>query len=100
MIEHSGRARCRECRKQRVVEWRRRTKQKLVAEAGGACQLCGYNRWMGALQFHHLDPGQKSFALSRRGMTRAFAELQEEAKKCALLCANCHAEVEGGFADV
>jgi hypothetical protein len=26
--------------------------------------------------------------------------VREEAKKCVLLCANCHAEVEGGVAEV
>jgi hypothetical protein len=25
--------------------------------------------------------------------------LREEAKKCALLCANCHAEVEAGYTE-
>jgi hypothetical protein len=31
-------------------------------------------------------------------MTRSLAILREEARKCVLLCANCHAEVEAGFA--
>jgi hypothetical protein len=82
---------------ERVAEWRRRTKRKLVEEAGGCCRLCGYNGSMAALEFHHLDPSRKSFALSMRGMTRSIAELRKEAAKCALLCANCHAEVEAGF---
>jgi hypothetical protein len=34
--------------------------------------------------------------LSRRGVTRALVEAREEARKCVLLCANCHAEVEAG----
>jgi hypothetical protein len=32
-----------------------------------------------------------------RGITRAIAKLREEAAKCVLLCATCHAEVEAGF---
>jgi hypothetical protein len=47
-----------------------------------------------------LDPSQKEFAISRRGVTRAFEELRAEATKCVLLCSNCHAEVEGGVASV
>jgi hypothetical protein len=31
-------------------------KEMLVAELGGKCQKCGYDRYVGALQFHHLDP--------------------------------------------
>ena len=98
VIENSGRVRCRRCRQERVSECRRRTKAKLVAEAGGACVLCGYDRYQGALQFHHLDPSAKQFALSREGVTRSIAEARREAAKCVLLCANCHAEVEGGEA--
>ena len=30
---------------------------RLVAEAGGRCALAGYERCVGALQFHHRDPG-------------------------------------------
>lgn len=96
VLENRGSYRCMKCRRSDVSAWRRRAKQRLVEEAGGKCQVCGYDRYLGALQFHHLDPSKKSFSLSRRGCTRAFAELQAEAAKCVLLCANCHAEVENG----
>jgi hypothetical protein len=62
--------------------------------------LCGYDRYQGALQFHHLDRGTKKFMISRRGATRSAAEAREEARKCTLLCANCHAEVEAGFSTI
>lgn len=79
-----------------VARRRRRLKEILVAEAGGACRLCGYNRFLGALHFHHVDPTEKRFQLAARGITRSAAVAREEARKCVLLCANCHAEVEGG----
>ncbi len=72
-------------------------KEILVEEAGGACALCGYDRYVGALHFHHLDPTQKAFALSRRGAARSLAKARAEVKKCVLLCGNCHAEVESGL---
>jgi len=100
VVYKDGRSRCKRCAKQAVVRRRRRVKQILMEEAGGACRLCGYSRFPGALQFHHLEPTHKQFAVSRRGITRAIAEVREEARKCILLCANCHAEVEGGFAEV
>jgi hypothetical protein len=84
----------------RVAEWRRRTKRTLVEEAGGCCQLCGYNRCMAALEFHHKDRKTKKFGLSLRGVTRSIETLREEAKKCVLLCSNCHAEVEVGFTEL
>jgi hypothetical protein len=72
----------------------------LIDRAGGACRICGYDRFAGALEFHHLDPESKRFTLSRHGVTRAYAEVQAEADKCVLLCANCHAEVEGGVTEI
>lgn len=61
---------------------------------GGKCEKCGYNKNLAALSFHHLDGKQKTMALT----TRAFAscsleKIKEEADKCILLCANCHAEL-------
>jgi hypothetical protein len=100
VIENSGRARCRRCRVERVSAWRRRAKATLVEEAGGRCQICGYARCLAALQFHHLDPSTKSFALSLSGAIRSMDELRAEAAKCVLLCACCHAEVEAGVTQV
>lgn len=92
----TGGYRCARCNTDRVSRRRRAVKEILLAEAGGACRLCGYGRYPGALQFHHLDPRTKGFHLAERGMTRALSVLREEARKCLLLCANCHAEVEAG----
>lgn len=36
-------------------------KQKYVAYMGGKCKLCGYNKCMASLDFHHIDPKQKDF---------------------------------------
>ncbi|MGH2838658.1 MAG: hypothetical protein ACRDJY_09990 [Thermoleophilaceae bacterium] len=86
-LEGRGYYRCTRCRAERVTEWRRRVKQTLVSEAGGACAVCGYDACIAALQFHHLDPGEKSFMVSREGVTRSLAEVRAEAEKCVLLCA-------------
>jgi hypothetical protein len=94
----SGGFRCLECRNDAVSRRRRAVKEILVAEAGGACVLCGYFRCTAALQFHHQEPILKAFSISERGVTRALARAREEARKCVLLCANCHAEVEAGVA--
>ena len=60
--------------------------------------MCGYDRHPAALQFHHIDPDAKRFAVGGSGATRGLAALRAEAAKCVLLCSNCHAEVEVGFA--
>ena len=94
-----GYLRCRRCRAEAVVRRRARVRAALIAEAGGRCARCGYDDHPAALQFHHLDPATKSFTL-RDGDTRALARMREEASKCVLLCANCHAQVEAGAADL
>jgi hypothetical protein len=91
---------CAACAAQRVTTWRRRAKRRLVKESGGCCQLCGYGRWVGALQFHHRDPETKGFGLGTRGLARSIEVLRAEVSKCVLLCANCHAEVEAGVATI
>jgi Homeodomain-like domain-containing protein len=92
-----GGLRCLACRSAAVSERRRRLKALLVAEAGGCCVICGYADNIGALQFHHVDPAAKSFALGQTGVTRSLDAARAEAAKCVLLCARCHAEVEQGF---
>jgi transposase len=95
VLEGRGYYRCKRCRMERVVDHRRKVKAKLVEEAGGGCVLCGYSRNPGALHFHHLDRATKLLELSR-GIALSIEALREEARKCILLCSNCHAEVESG----
>jgi Homeodomain-like domain len=97
-IGADGRIRCARCNADAVVARRKRIKALLIAEAGGTCRLCGYDRCASALHFHHLDPRTKSFHVSQEGATRSLAAARAEAAKCVLLCANCHAEVEAGVA--
>jgi transposase len=97
-IGAGGRIRCARCNAEAVVGRRKRIKALLIAEAAGACRLCGYARCPSALHFHHLDPRTKTFHVSQEGATRSLATARAEAAKCVLLCANCHAEVEAGVA--
>jgi transposase len=95
-----GRYRCGQCNIESVSARRRRVKEILVREAGGCCRLCGFAQYIGALHFHHLDPGRKAFSVSVQGVTRSLERAREEAQKCVLLCANCHAMVEAGLVHV
>lgn len=95
-----GYYRCRRCRQEGVVRRRRKVKAILVAEAGGRCRLCGYDRCLAALEFHHVDPTTKRFGMAQDGMARSLERMRAEARKCLLLCSNCHAEVESGARSV
>lgn len=58
--------------------------------------MCGYNKCMRALDFHHIDPTQKDFVISR-ATYKKFDLVRNELDKCALLCANHHREVHAGL---
>ena len=63
-----------------------------VAYLGGQCQVCGYNKCVGALDFHHKDPLEKDFGIGHKGYTNSWEKVKNELDKCLLLCKNCHSE--------
>ena len=86
---------CKTCWNKRTYETGIEKINKLKEEYGGKCQLCGYNKYLGALEFHHTDPTVKEFHLGqRRGLSED--KLRAELDKCQLLCSNCHREVHAG----
>ncbi len=94
VINGRGYYRCRRCRAEAVSRRRQKVKAILVEEAGGCCRLCGYSGNMRALHFHHVDPSDKRIEINAKGVALALDKLRVEARKCVLLCSNCHAEVE------
>jgi transposase len=99
-LDGRGYYRCKQCRSEAVVRRRKKVKAILVGEAGGACCVCGYDRSMRALHFHHVDPSQKRHEINAKGVAIALEKLRVEAHKCVLLCSNCHAEVEDGMVSI
>lgn len=89
---HSNIYRCKECRKEAVSSKRRRNKLALIEYKGGKCQICGYDKCVDALEFHHINKEEKEFGLGN-GDIRSLIKLKEEADKCILVCANCHREI-------
>jgi len=83
-------AHCRACHNANLVSRHRDTRKKLIDIFGGRCQICGFCSEPLILQFHHRDPSEKKFKISKS--TRVNHEtLIEECNKCDLLCPNCHA---------
>ena len=95
-LRGDGSYRCGKCASQWVIRNRQNKKERLVEECGGACSVCGYKKYAGALDFHHVDPTKKSFALSVKGLSYSWESLFKEAKKCVLVCKNCHTEISAG----
>ncbi len=76
---------------QAVMDWRKRKKKELVQYKGGKCEICGYNKSINVLQFHHINPEEKDFTIGSKSYS--LEKLKREVDKCILLCANCHIEI-------
>ena len=72
---------------------RKENKENLVILMGGKCVKCGYNKCMQALEFHHIDAKKKKFGLDAKTLDWSFKKIVKEAKKCLLVCCNCHREI-------
>lgn len=54
------------------------------------CEVCGIDD-MRVLDFDHLDSGDKKFGIARAvNEGYSWNLIEEEIKKCRILCANCH----------
>lgn len=78
----------------KVIDWRKRTKLRMIESMGDMCCICGYNKCSNALEFHHLDPEEKEFSFgSARANIKSWGKLVIELRKCILVCSNCHREI-------
>ena len=81
-----------ETRKHQKTILRRSMKKQAIKLLGGKCSICGYDKCIDALEFHHENPEEKDFKLGS-GNTMAWKEYKSEAEKCILVCSNCHKEI-------
>lgn len=75
---------------------RQRRKKDILYVMGDSCSICGYNKCSSALELHHLNPEEKDFTISTT-LNRAWEVLDNELKKCTLVCSNCHREIHEGL---
>lgn len=71
-------------------------KNHLIRQAGGKCYKCGYNKCKANLTFHHVTPNLKLGTISQYISGVRAQRAKAEAKKCVLLCQNCHTEYHQG----
>lgn len=69
-------------------------KTEYILSRGEKCEICGYNKNIAALDFHHKNPKEKDFQIDARKFANCDLEkLTDELNKCIILCANCHREI-------
>lgn len=99
-VPSEKRYRCVKCRSAAVQKRREKIKEILIDYKGGKCEICGYNKCISALEFHHLDSAKKDFGIGEKGYTRSINKNKEEVDKCILVCANCHREIHEGLIQI
>lgn len=69
-----------------------RVRDRLRASLGGKCVKCGS---LENLHFDHIDPKTKFFEIGSKIRNYARNRVEEEIKKCQLLCKPCHLKKSG-----
>jgi hypothetical protein len=85
---------CKRCMVERNTKQRIENKKLAIDYKGGKCVKCGYNKYYGALDFHHIDPNTKDKKLTA---ITSFDEIKDELDKCILVCSNCHREIHANI---
>jgi hypothetical protein len=80
---------CKPCMAEKVRTEAREDKLRSIEYKGGKCHDCDGVFLPAVYDFHHLEPHEKEFAISRK-MRKSWDRLRAELDKCVLLCANCH----------
>lgn len=91
---------CKKCNSSLAANRFRENKRKALEYKGNKCVICGYNKCVGALHFHHIDPNLKEFSLSQLKKYTFDDRVKKELDKCVLVCANCHSEIHAGLVKI
>ena len=82
---------CKNCFNEAQKSKWKNNKLKAIELKGGKCQHCGYDKYHGALEFHHIDPTVKESNWDKK-WSRSWKTIAESIDRTILLCANCHRE--------
>jgi hypothetical protein len=82
--------------KEKYLESQRQSRKKIRIflrqyKEDKKCSRCSENH-PACLDFHHIDPKNKLFTIGLEALSRklSISKIEEEIKKCEILCSNCH----------
>lgn len=90
---------CRYCHNEKTKGRLKEYKNLCLEYKGAKCSICGYNKCVEALEFHHRDNLEKKFSIANARFKKFNEKTKEELDKCDVLCANCHREIHAGVVD-
>lgn len=68
------------------------------------CSKCNYDKCSRAIEFHHVNPEEKTIAISKlfqlKPTDSRIAIFGDESKNLIILCSNCHKELHQCLEDV
>lgn len=76
----------REYMREYMKQYSAKRRQKALDLLGGVCVVCGTSE---NLEIDHIDPSTKSFTIAR-GWHHAWSKIEDELRKCQLLCQPHH----------
>ena len=76
------------------VKFRKRIKIALVEAFQHKCMCCGLEDNPILYDFHHINPEEKLFGIGNNSTTHSRQAYADEAKKCVMVCSNCHRKIE------
>ena len=85
-----------------------RKRKKIIAERMynhkleiGKCNSCNTYDHPSCLDFHHLGEDEKKDSIAKLvGGGYKWEKIEEEMKKCILLCASCHRKIHRGLIEI
>ena len=89
----NGSTYCKTCTTYQTLDRMRKLKSQMIEYKGGCCVRCGYKKYQGSLEFHHIDPKEKDFNPSQLKKYSFDDRIKNELDKCILVCSNCHREI-------
>lgn len=73
-----------------IMERKQRMRKRIDAlKRRRCCKACGVSGSIKRLEFHHLDPNEKDYSISKM-VSMSIRYINKEVKKCVLLCRRCH----------
>lgn len=86
---------------ERVKQWRKNTKDRIINAMGNGCCICGYNKSHRSLTLHHIDPSKKELTFAAlRATPTSWNVIVTELRKCVLVCSNCHGEIHDNITEI
>jgi 5-methylcytosine-specific restriction endonuclease McrA len=88
---YNGWDKCLLCKKNMAAKRADIIKRQCLNYKGSNCCIhCGYDKYIGAIDFHHVNSTTKEFRMSKLGSKDFGEEHKMELDKCIALCAICH----------